>query len=262
MSDAQKTFLQNLSAGESGGDYGVKFGESPGHGSITDFSQFPQWAGVTLPDGSVTHGAGRYQFQPGTWAAAAAALGLHDFSPGSQDRAAWWLAAKTYREKTGRNLQADIQSGGHQAQIANALQSVWTSMQGGGASQAQTQGPVFPGNAAIDPSLMFGNQPTPHLITPDPEPTLNTPDGTPSGRAVLPHPGMRVYNIIPPKSPPIYAIPTGNVYDKPHGLQTASLVINGGITVNTAATDAHGIARSIKGKLSNVMVDQANRGLA
>jgi hypothetical protein len=48
---------------------------------------------------------------PEAWEEARLALGLPDFSPASQDRAAWWLAARTYENATGRNLQADLASG-------------------------------------------------------------------------------------------------------------------------------------------------------
>ena len=46
---------------------------------------FPQWGGI-MTDKGPSHAAGRYQFQPGTWARYARPLGIKDFSPESQDR--------------------------------------------------------------------------------------------------------------------------------------------------------------------------------
>lgn len=66
---------------ESGNDYTILYGGS----HITPdmaFDQygFPQWAGLNN-----SHAAGRYQFEPRTWAMYAARLGIKDFSPKSQD---------------------------------------------------------------------------------------------------------------------------------------------------------------------------------
>lgn len=44
---------------------------------------FPQWAGVQAKTG-LTHAAGLFQFQPGTWRRYAEPLGIKDFSPESQ----------------------------------------------------------------------------------------------------------------------------------------------------------------------------------
>jgi muramidase (phage lysozyme) len=48
--------------------------------------------GIRTPWGSMSTAAGRYQFLTGTWNDAAKALGLNDFSPRNQDKAALWLA--------------------------------------------------------------------------------------------------------------------------------------------------------------------------
>lgn len=53
---------------------------------------------------------------------------LKDFSPASQDRGAWWLAARVYQMSTGRDLESDLQEGGHENQIAVALRSTWPSI--------------------------------------------------------------------------------------------------------------------------------------
>jgi murein DD-endopeptidase MepM/ murein hydrolase activator NlpD len=46
---------------------------------------------VVRSGGYASAAAGKYQFMPGTWASAAKALGLTDFSPANQDKAALWL---------------------------------------------------------------------------------------------------------------------------------------------------------------------------
>ena len=48
------------------------------------FFGFPDWAGAKAPDGSTTHAAGLFQFQPDTWKQYAGPLGITDFSPESQ----------------------------------------------------------------------------------------------------------------------------------------------------------------------------------
>lgn len=56
--------------------------------------QAPPWRHpdtVVRSGGYASAAAGKYQFMPGTWANAAKALGLSDFSPANQDKAALWL---------------------------------------------------------------------------------------------------------------------------------------------------------------------------
>src|SRR5260221_5544637 len=49
-----------------------------------DATGFPLWDGTMGPKGQ-THAAGAYQFEPATWRQYAEPLGIHDFSPESQD---------------------------------------------------------------------------------------------------------------------------------------------------------------------------------
>lgn len=111
-------FLDALAVGESGGDYTILYGG----GHFSDFSKFPVWGG--LDD---SHAAGRYQFEPATWAGEAAKLHLKDFSPANQDIAAWDLAVHVYAHCARRNLEDDLCAGvlGH---VAGALHSTWTSL--------------------------------------------------------------------------------------------------------------------------------------
>lgn len=69
---------------ESQGNYNVGFGGTDLSNAPLDQYGFPQWPGAIGPQGR-SHAAGAYQFQPGTWGPAAAKLGIHDFSPASQD---------------------------------------------------------------------------------------------------------------------------------------------------------------------------------
>jgi hypothetical protein len=62
--------------------------------------------------------------------------GLPDFSPASQDQGAWFLANKTYQQKTGRDLAQDLQKSPRATRTplrvsARCLSGVWTSLPGG-----------------------------------------------------------------------------------------------------------------------------------
>ncbi len=83
--------------------------------------------------GKTSSAAGRYQFLASTWDEQARKLGLKDFSPRSQDIAAWDLAKTTYHGNTGRDLEADLKSGDQElmAGIGGALSGRWTSLPGG-----------------------------------------------------------------------------------------------------------------------------------
>ncbi len=73
-------------------------GSEKGYGTMFGGGQFDWRKGhpdqVVRSGGYASAAAGAYQFMPGTWGGAVKALGLKDFSPQSQDRAAIYLAQR------------------------------------------------------------------------------------------------------------------------------------------------------------------------
>ena len=87
-------FLALIRRYESGDNYAAQAGTSQ---QITDFSHHPAvYRTVTINGRNIrTSAAGAYQFILGTWNAIAAQAGIVDFSPASQDLAAYTLLNKT-----------------------------------------------------------------------------------------------------------------------------------------------------------------------
>jgi muramidase (phage lysozyme) len=98
-------------------------------GNFSDFSDHP-FASTNRKTGYGL-AAGKYQFMPATWNEYKAKLGLKDFSPASQDAAAWALAKDRYRTETGNNLEADLKDPSKAMQISRGLSKTWTSLPGG-----------------------------------------------------------------------------------------------------------------------------------
>jgi muramidase (phage lysozyme) len=128
----QKALLNTIAGPESGGRYNVIYGG----GKFDDFSKHPGQAVriQTGPNaGRTSSAAGKYQFLGSTWQDQAGKLGLPDFSPANQDKAAWNLAAETYKSKTGQDLDAVLQSNDPAAlaKVGQVLNPIWTSLPGG-----------------------------------------------------------------------------------------------------------------------------------
>lgn len=125
-----KALLDTISGSESP-DYNTRYGGK----KFTDFSKFPSGAAEITEGpnkGKFSSASGRYQFIRGTWEAQAKKLGLKDFSPESQDIAAWDLAQTAYARKyPDRDLIHDIANPNMAGRIASALKSEWTSLPGG-----------------------------------------------------------------------------------------------------------------------------------
>ena len=115
---------------ESNGSYTQRFNQP----DFDDFSWHPGTYGriTSGPNaGKFSNAAGRYQFLSTTWNEEANRLGLKDFSPASQDAAAWDLAQGTYAQRTGRDLAGDLRDQSRLPAVASALRSQWTSLPGG-----------------------------------------------------------------------------------------------------------------------------------
>ncbi|HVB67983.1 MAG TPA: phage tail tape measure protein [Acetobacteraceae bacterium] len=127
MDPTKRGFLDTIAGPESGGAYDIKNGGS----RFSDFSRFPEGVG---PGGAST-ASGRYQFTSDTWREVANTLGLPDFGKPNQDKGAWYLANKRYFDASGRDLEADLKAGRHEAEIATALGPTWPSLPFGSQSR-------------------------------------------------------------------------------------------------------------------------------
>lgn len=131
--DGPKMALLDTIAGtESAGKYNVLYGGK----TFDDMSRHPGIYNTILSGpnkGKKSSASGKYQFLESTWNNQAKKLGLKDFSPASQDQAAWDLAATTYRAKTGRDIMEALGSGDKQAiaGVGKVLNGVWTSLPSG-----------------------------------------------------------------------------------------------------------------------------------
>jgi len=128
-----QALLNLIARVESGGDYNVIVGKGkavPGApGSFESYAEHPRVVGMRTASGPST-AAGRYQITATTWDHLKEKYSdLTDFSPKSQDRAAWYLAQHDYTKRTGRDLLGDLSSGQTQF-VGRALQSTWRGLVG------------------------------------------------------------------------------------------------------------------------------------
>lgn len=134
VNPTQRAFLNAMRGGESGGQYNVMHGGKT-FDNYADHPRQPQPIRSGPNAGNVSTAAGADQFLAGTWDEAKNALGLPDFSPESQDRAATWLAERDYKKRTNRDLWKDIEEAQGDPQKLNMVGSVlsktWTSLPGG-----------------------------------------------------------------------------------------------------------------------------------
>lgn len=125
-----QALLETIAGPESAGAYDVIYGGS----KFNDFSDHPRIP-VLIESGpnkgKYSSAAGKYQFIGSTYDDIAGRYDIPDFSPQSQDTAAWILAQEEYaRDNKGRSLQADLASG-DVSRVPGSLKNQWTSMPGG-----------------------------------------------------------------------------------------------------------------------------------
>lgn len=129
----QQALLDTIAGPESNGHYDMMYGGK----RFSDFSWHPnrKFRIKSGPNkGDFSSAAGKYQFLTDTWNEYAHKLKLKDFSPASQDRAAWELARDVYRKKTrGGDLNKAVLSDDPNviAGIGKHLRGTWTSLPGG-----------------------------------------------------------------------------------------------------------------------------------
>lgn len=138
----KSAFLSTVAGTESPG-YNILYGGE----SFDDYSKHPsrdmpifdpKHPGQVIGHSSA---AGRYQFLKGTWEEQAKKYGYKDFSPETQDLAAWNYANDIFKQNTGGDLMEALNSG-DPARInaaAQVLNKTWTSLPGG-AEQAKGYG--------------------------------------------------------------------------------------------------------------------------
>lgn len=220
-----RAFLDALAIGETEPDqqgktpkgygYNILVGSTLSHPVTFDsYKEFPVWDGWHFVDSqgrtSVSHAAGRYQFEPATWRTVAAFLKLNDFTPASQDQGAWYLAQEEYHRLTGRQLIGDLMAMSNLDRIAQLLRPTWASL----------SSTTFPMRFAA----AINQDDSPVSVTDPPGPAM-------------PPPGSVV--VIPP-APPQPTTTTTTVPQGPHPVATGTVGGSAAVAVVTLLFN-HGI---------------------
>jgi muramidase (phage lysozyme) len=121
-----KAFLDTIARYESPGyDVIVGQGAYGAPAKFTDYTKHPNVIGMRTVAGPST-AAGRYQFVNKTWRALQQQYPgqFTDFTPLTQDRAAWRYAQDVYKQRTGRDLLTTLKAGNIQ-DVKQRLANIW-----------------------------------------------------------------------------------------------------------------------------------------
>lgn len=118
-----RAFLNAISVGESGGAYNVRY--TPNGGATFDETGLHPRIYEPTKSGDKSSAAGRYQFVASTWDDIAGPD--VPFTRENQDFYAWELAKRNYN-RDGRDLEAELQSGGLTPQILSHLGGTWAAL--------------------------------------------------------------------------------------------------------------------------------------
>jgi muramidase (phage lysozyme) len=162
-----RQLLDAIAGPESGGRYNVIYGGK----TFDDFSDHPR---IDVPitsgpnAGNTSSAAGRYQFLGSTWDKVAGQLGLTDFSPASQDQAAWRLAQDDYANRKGSDLLTDLRAG-KLDEIKSALAPTWEGLGKGSGGGTAFASAFYRKPAAMSPGSPSGilGQTAANLAAPD-----------------------------------------------------------------------------------------------
>jgi len=125
----QAQVLKRIASGEA-----QQYNTLYGGGSFQGYADHPRQSFIG-PTGKPTSAAGLYQFEKGTWDEQKRKLGLKDFTPTSQDDAAWDLAQSRYRATTGKDLANEWRNGNTDL---SPLAPTWPSLGSSGSSGMAT----------------------------------------------------------------------------------------------------------------------------
>lgn len=114
--------LNAIGKRESGNRYDIRYNGSAGGGKINSFADHPRQSSPG-PRGR-SSAAGKYMFIGSTWDIAARGAGVNDFTPASQDKAAWFWANRTAKVETGKTVEELIASGDLRS-LKRAFETQW-----------------------------------------------------------------------------------------------------------------------------------------
>lgn len=147
VSKNEQDFLDVISRAEGTSNYGNNgYNTLFGGSQFSDYSDHPRQ--YFDHNGTRTSAAGRYQITAQSWDDAVKALGLTDFSPANQDKAALWLAQRAGQGENIRN--------GNITGAANGLRQVWTGLNSS-AGQNALAGYYASANSIPQPTNFTGN---------------------------------------------------------------------------------------------------------